>query len=401
MALFTYRVAKGDGSIVARQEEAESETLLRSRLEGEGYLVLSISKTIGFSLPALSFQRRIPPRDFLVFNQELMALLKAGLPIMKVFDVLIDRGSQPGFVEALKAVQREIRGGSSMSDAMSKHPGYFSDLYVSSLRAGEKSGNLVEVIGRFMDYQKKILEVKKKVVGALAYPSFLLAIGFGVLGFLLIYVMPSFSEIYEGSKMDLPLFTQVLLGVVRFIQGNFFFLFSAAVGFGVLLWSLYHSGWGRGQADRLSLSLPFIRAIVRRHHLIRITRTLSTILKSGIPLVEAIRMVASSMTNRVVRYEVERAGEAVKGGIGISAALSQIDLFPKISTEMIAVGESTGSLEEMLGEVANFHEEELDLYLSRVTTWVEPVLLLTIGSLVAMILIAMYLPIFHLAGTIR
>ncbi|NKE71541.1 type II secretion system F family protein [Candidatus Manganitrophus noduliformans] len=401
MAFFSYRVAKGDGTIVTQQEEAESESLLRSRLEEQGYLVLSISKTIGLSLPTLSMQRRLPPRDFLVFNQELMALLKAGLPIMKIFDVLVDRGSQPGFVEALKAVQRDIRSGSAMSDAMAKHPGYFSDLYVSSLRAGEKSGNLVEVIGRFMDYQKKILEVKKKVVGALAYPSFLLAIGFGVLGFLLIYVMPSFTEIYEGSQVDLPLFTKVLLGLVHFIQGNLFLLSVAAAGLGALLWSLYQSGWGRAQADRLSLSFPFIKPIVRRHHLIRISRTLSTILKSGIPLVEAIRMVASAMTNRVVRDDVERAGEAVKTGIGISTALSQIDLFPKISIEMIAVGESTGSLEEMLNEVANFHEEELDLYLSRVTTWVEPVLLLTIGSLVAMILIAMYLPIFHLAGTIR
>lgn len=401
MALFSYRVAKGDGTIVARQEEAESETLLRSRLEGEGYLVLSISRAIGLSLPSLSLRRGLPARDFLVFNQELMVLLKAGLPIMKVLDVLIERGSLPGFVEALKGVQRDIRSGSAIADALSKHPGYFSELYVSSLRAGERSGNLVEVIGRFMDYQKKILEVKKKVFGALAYPSFLLVIGFGVLGFLLIYVMPSFSEIYEGSKTELPLFTRVLLGVVRFIRGNFLLLSAAAVGLAVLLWSLYQSGWGRSQADRLTLHLPFIRPIVRRHHLIRISRTLSTILKSGIPLVEALGMVASSMTNRVVRLDVERAGEAVKGGIGISAALSQIDLFPKISTEMIAVGESTGSLEEMLGEVADFHEEELDLYLSRVTTWVEPVLLLTIGSLVALILIAMYLPIFHLAGAIR
>ncbi|TAK04418.1 MAG: type II secretion system F family protein, partial [Candidatus Manganitrophaceae bacterium] len=344
MALFSYRVAKGDGTILTRQEEAESEALLRNRLEGEGYLVLSISKAIGLSLPALSLRRRLSPRDFLVFNQELMVLLKAGLPIMKILDVLIEQGSQPGFVEALKSVQRDIRSGSAIADAMAKHPTYFSELYVSSLRAGERSGNLVEVIGRFMDYQRKILEVRKKVVGALAYPSFLLVIGFGVLGFLLIYVMPSFSEIYAGSNVELPLFTRFLLGTVRFIQGNVLLLLAAAVGVGILFWTLYHSGWGKGKLDRLALHFPLLRQIIRRHHLIRITRTLSTILKSGIPLVEALQMVASSMTNRVVRLEVDRAVEAVKGGIGISTALSQIGLFPKISTEMIAVGESTGSL---------------------------------------------------------
>lgn len=401
MALFSYRVAKGDGTILTRQEEAESEAILRSRLEGEGYLVLSISKSIGLSLPALSLKRGVSQRDFLVFNQELMVLLKAGLPIMKILDVLIDQGSQPGFVEALRAVQRDIRSGSSIADAMAKHPTYFSELYVSSLRAGERSGNLVEVIGRFMDYQKKILEVRKKVVGALAYPSFLLVIGFGVLGFLLIYVMPSFAEIYTGSNVELPLFTRFLLGTVRFVRGNLLLLLMATIGAGILLWSFFRSEWGKAQVDRLALGFPLLRQIIRRHHLIRISRTLSTILKSGIPLVEALQMVAVSMTNGIVRLQVEKAVEAVKGGIGISAALSQIGLFPKLSTEMIAVGESTGSLEEMLSEVANFHEEELDLYLSRVTTWVEPVLLLSIGSLVALILIAMYLPIFHLAGTIR
>lgn len=399
MPLFSYRVAKGDGTVLTRREEAENEALLRNRLEGEGYLVLSISKAIGLSLPA--FRRKLSPRDFLVFNQELMVLLKAGLPIMKVLDILIDRGSQPGFVEALKGVQRDIRSGSGMADAMAKHPSYFSDLYVSSLRAGEKSGNLVEVIGRFMDYQKKILEVRKKVVSALAYPSFLLTIGFGVLGFLLVYVMPSFSEIYEGSKTELPLFTRALLGIVQFLKGNFLLLIASGVFAGFFLVSAFRSRWGKVQADRLALRFPFVSSIIRRHHLIRITRTLATILKSGIPLVEALEMVGGAMTNWVVRLQIDRAKEAVKGGVAISAALSQIGLFPKISTEMIAVGESTGSLEEMLGEVASFHEEELDLYLARVTTWVEPVLLLTIGSLVAMILIAMYLPIFHLAGTIR
>jgi len=401
MALFSYRVAKGDGTIITRQEEAESEALLRNRLEGEGYLVLSVSKSVGLSLPALSLRRGIPPRDFLVFNQELMVLLKAGLPIMKILDILVEQGSQPGFVEALKAVQRDIRSGSSIADAMSRHSTYFPELYVSSLRAGEKSGNLVEVIGRYMDYQRKILDVRKKVFGALAYPSFLLVIGFGVLSFLLIYVMPSFSEIYTGSNVELPLFTRFLLGIVSMIRRHFLLIGGGLIGVGVLLWSLYHSEWGKAQVDRLTLQLPLLSPILRRHHLIRISRTLSTILKSGIPLVEAIQMVAASMTNRIVRIEVEKAGEAVKGGVGISAALAQTGLFPKISTEMIAVGESTGSLEEMLSQVANFHEEELDLYLSRVTTWVEPVLLLTIGSLVAVILIAMYLPIFHLAGTIK
>ncbi len=401
MALFLYRVAKGDGTILQQQAEAESESLLRGRLEGEGYLVLSISRAVGLAFPSLSFRKTISPRDFLIFNHELTVLLRAGLPIMKILDILSERDSQPDFVETVKAVQRDVRGGSAIADAMSKHPSYFSELYVSSLRAGEKSGNLVEVISRFMDHQKKILEVRKKVFAALAYPSFLLVAGIGVLGFLLIYVMPSFSELYEGAKTELPLFTRMLLNFVHFLNRSLIFLVLGFLGFVVLVWSAYRSGWVKKWSDPIMLKSPFLSMIIKKNYQIRISRTLSTVLKSGIPLVVALEMVAAAMTNQVVRRQVQEVGSQVRGGVGLAAAFSNAGLFPKMSTEMIAVGETTGSLDEMLGEVAYFHEGELDLILSRVTTWVEPVLLLTIGSLVALILIAMYLPIFHLAGAIQ
>ena len=401
MALFSYRVAKGDGTILQQRAEAESESLLRGRLEGEGYLVLSISRAVGLAFPSLSFNKTISPRDFLIFNHELTVLLRAGLPIMKILDILSERDSQPDFVETVKAVQRDVRGGSAIADAMSKHPSYFSELYVSSLRAGEKSGNLVEVISRFMDHQKKILEVRKKVFAALAYPSFLLVAGIGVLGFLLIYVMPSFSELYEGAKTELPLFTRMLLNFVHFLNRSFILLALGFLGCLALVWSAYRSGWAKKWSDPIMLKSPFLSMIIKKNYQIRISRTLSTVLKSGIPLVVALEMVAAAMTNQIVRRQVQEVGSQVRGGVGLAAAFSNAGLFPKMSTEMIAVGETTGSLDEMLSEVAYFHEGELDLILSRVTTWVEPVLLLTIGSLVALILIAMYLPIFHLAGAIQ
>lgn len=401
MPLFSYRVAKGDGTIIEQQVEAENESLLRGRLEGEGYLVLSISKSVGMSLPSFSFKKKVPPRDFLIFNHELIVLLKAGLPIMKVLDILSERGSHPDFVEVLKTVQREVRGGSAIADAMSKHPFYFSELYVSSLRAGEKSGNLVEVISRFMEYQKKILAVRKKVFAALVYPAFLLTVGTGVLAFLLLYVMPTFSELYQGAKSDLPFFTRILLSFVQFVNRNLIFF---ALGLAALLaavWAAFRSGLGKELADPLMLKSPLLNAIVKKHYQIRISRTLSTVLRSGIPLTVALEMVAAAMTNQIIKRQVLEVGSRVRGGIGLAPAFFSVALFPKMSTEMIAVGETTGSLDEMLGEVAAFHEEELDLILSRVTTWVEPILLLTIGVLVALILVAMYLPIFNLAGTIR
>lgn len=401
MPLFSYRIAKPDGTIQERQAEAEDAVALRGRLEEEGNLVLSISESIGFSLPNFSLKRKISPHEFLIFNQEFVALLRAGLPIMKILDLLSERGDQPGFAAALKEVQREVRGGGTIADAMSRHPVYFPPLYVSSLRAGEKSGNLVEVLGRFMEYQKKVLEVRKKVLAALAYPAFLLVVGIGVLGFLLTYVMPSFSELYADSQVELPLITRFLLGLVDFLRQYFLAILLGSVLTGLLLWRLLRSAWGRAVSDRLALQAIFLGPIIKRHHLIRIARTLSTVLKSGIPLVESLTIVGAAMTNQLVARQIGKVGSEVRGGVALALAFSKVALFPRMSTEMIAVGETTGSLEEMLQEVANFHEDELDLYLSRVATWVEPILLLLIGSLVAVILIAMYLPIFNLAGTIR
>lgn len=401
MPLFSYRIAKPDGTIQERQAEAEDAVALRGRLEEEGNLVLSISESIGFSLPDFPLKRKISPHEFLIFNQEFVALLRAGLPIMKILDLLSERGDQPGFAAALKDVQREVRGGGTIADAMSRHPVYFPPLYVSSLRAGEKSGNLVEVLGRFMEYQKKVLEVRKKVLAALAYPAFLLVVGIGVLGFLLTYVMPSFSELYADSQVELPLITRFLLGLVDFLRQYFLAILLGLVLAGLLLWRLLCSAWGRAVSDRLALQAIFLGPIIKRHHLIRIARTLSTVLKSGIPLVDSLTIVGAAMTNQLVARQIGKVGGEVRGGVALALAFSKVALFPRMSTEMIAVGETTGSLEEMLQEVANFHEDELDLYLSRVATWVEPILLLLIGSLVAVILIAMYLPIFNLAGTIR
>jgi type IV pilus assembly protein PilC len=401
MPLFSYRVAKGDGTILQQEAEAENEALLRGRLEGDGYLVLSISKSVALSFPSFSVKKKVSPRDFLIFNHELIVLVKAGLPIMKVLDILSERGSQPDFVKTLKAVQQDVRGGSSIADAMAKHPAVFSMLYVSSLRAGEKSGNLVEVISRFIEYQKKILAVRKKVLAALAYPVFLLTVGMAVLGFLLIYVMPTFAELYQGSKTDLPFFTRILLDFVQFLKRNLVFFVLGLVALVALVWSAVKSGWGKDLVDPLLLKTPFLSNIIKKNYQIRLSRTLSTVLKSGIPLVVALEMVAAAMTSQIIRRQVLEVGSQVRGGIGLAPSFAKVGLFPKMSSEMIAVGETTGSLDEMLSEVANFHEEELDLILSRVTTWVEPILLLTIGTLVALILIAMYLPIFNLAGTIK
>ncbi len=401
MPSFTYRVARSDGAVMARRADSDNEAALRERLEGEGYLVLSIAEAAHLPAPTWFEKKGVSPRDFLAFNQELMVLLKAGLPIMKILDILMERGGRTAFSDALKAVQKDIREGGTIADAMAKHPAFFPEIYVSSLGAGEKSGNLVEVIGRFMAYQRRVIDVRKKVTAALAYPTFLLSFGILVLSFLLVFVMPKFSEMYAQASADLPWLTRALLGFVASVRGHIVLWAGGGILVVFLLWKGYQHPSGRALFDRVLLHIPIVGPIVRRHYLIQITRTLSTVLKSGIPLVGALKIMSDAMTSRSVRDRLAGVSDAVRSGGGLASALAKTDLFPRLSTEMIGVGEQTSALEEMLNDVGGFHEEELDLYLARVTTWVEPILLLGVGAIIAVILIAMYLPIFNLAGTVQ
>jgi len=402
MPTFSYRVAREDGRVLEARAAADNEAALRERLVGEGYVVFSVTQAAGLATPPLFAKKGISARDFLVFNQELMTLLKVGVPIMKVFDILTDRPGHPHFLAALRAVQNRIRAGGGIADAMAEEPTFFSALYVSSLRAGEKSGNLVEVIGRFMAYQRRVIDVKKKVVAALAYPTFLLTFGMLVLLFLVLFVMPKFAEVYADSDAELPGITRALLAFTDSVRGGGFI--GWIVGGGVAafaLWRGYQQPAGRRWADRVILRVPLVGPILRRNDQVRIARTLSSLLKSGIPLVGALQIVSDAMLNASVREKLEGVTDAIRAGGALAPALAQTGLFPRISTEMIGVGEVTSALEEMLNDVAGFHEEELDLYLARVTTWVEPVLLLAVGSLIAVVLVAMYLPIFNLAGVVQ
>ncbi len=403
MPQFAYRIAKGDGTILEDHAEAEDEVTLREQLEGKGYLVFSIQRASGFALPQIrfNFKSALTPREFLVFNQEFLALIKAGLPIIRVLDILVDRAELSSFREALRGIRQEIKGGSSIADAMSKYPRQFPELYVSSLRAGERSGNLAEIIERYNQYQRRMIAVWKKVRAALNYPLFLLVVSISIVTFLLVYVMPTFSEIYRESDAQIPVPTRILLHLVQLLRANLLWII-LTLGVGAFLlraWSRTASG--RASLQRLFLRLPLVGAIMLKSYLIQITRTLSAILSGGIPLVTALDMVANAITNQAISVKIREVRERVKEGMSLARAFEKTGFMPRLTLEMVGVGEATGALEQLLTEAAEFHEEELDVLLTRVTTWVEPLLLLFMGTIVAAIVIIMYLPVFNLAGTIR
>ncbi|MCC2642263.1 MAG: gspF [Nitrospira sp.] len=404
MAVFAYRAARADGTTFEGQIEGEDEQLVRAKLESDGLLVFRLARSgTRLGLPGFTAGRwgKLPLQDFLVFNQEYLALIKAGLPVLRVWDLLIDRTQRASFREALKTVRQDIRGGASASEALAKHSIHFSDLYLATIRAGEQSGNLAEVLQRYIAYLKMMIGLRQKVTKALAYPAFLVVVGIAVVGFLLSYVMPTFVSVYGESSANLPTATRLLIAAIQAGQSQLIpvvIVIGAAIVMG-RTW--YQTSAGRLSVDRHMLRMPLIGPILVQHHTIQLTRTLATVLAGGTPLVEALEIARGAVSNRFVSRGLALAVNEIREGSTLATAIERPKILPKLAIEMLSVGEETGSLEPMLRDVAEFYEGDLDVRLSQLTTWIEPVLLLVMGLLVGGIVIIMYLPIFQMAGTIQ
>lgn len=401
MGTFAYRVARPDGSTLDGQIEGEEEQLVRAKLESQGFLVFKVQhRGASSGTPSMGLRnlRKLPVQEFLIFNQELLALVKAGLPVLRVWDLLIERASHAAFQQALRTVRQDIRGGASASDALAKHPMYFSDLYIATMKAGEQSGNVAEVLQRFISYLKLMIGLRQKVSKALAYPAFLVLVGVAVIGFLLSYVVPTFVSVYGESGKALPAATQLLIDLVTRLEAYLAPGLLTFLGVGLAVRAYYGTTAGRLNFDRLLLRLPVLGPIFVKHHTIQLTRTFATILAGGTPLVEALQIARGAVSNRFLSTGMARAVDEIREGATLATALDRPKVFPKLAIEMLSVGEETGSLEIMLRDVAEFYESDLDLRLTQLTTWIEPVLLLVMGVLVGAIVIVMYLPVFQMAG---
>ncbi|TKS60522.1 MAG: hypothetical protein EWM72_01256 [Nitrospira sp.] len=403
MAVFAYRVARPDGSTLDGQVEGEDETLVRTKLESQGLLVFKLHRR-GIGSAAMSGKSwswgRLPLGEFLVFNQELLALVKSGLPILRVWDLLIERAGHAGFQQALRDVREDIRGGSSASDALAKHPSYFPELYIATVKAGEQSGNLPEVLQRYITYLKLMIGLRQKVIKALSYPMFLILIGLAVIGFLLTYVMPTFVSVYGESAKTLPWATQSLLDLVKNAESRLLPMAMLVIGLVLGVRAYYATPAGHLAIDRLILKFPLFGPIAIKHNTVQLTRTLGTILASGTPLVDALQNARGAVSNRWISQGMVGAVNEIREGVTLAAALDRPKVLPRLAIAMLSVGEETGSLDAMLRDVAEFYEADLDTRLTQVTTWIEPALLLVMGVLVGGIVIVMYLPVFQMAGTV-
>ncbi|MCX6552335.1 MAG: type II secretion system F family protein [Acidobacteria bacterium] len=390
------------GQIVEEVHVSESESHLRHDLEQKGYCVLAMRpKHIAGRLAWPTVRRRkIPTREFLVFNQELATLLKAGMPLVQSLDILRGRVDHPTFRPVLDDIFERVRAGAAMSDAFSAHGELFPGAYVASLLAGEKSGSLDGVIRRYVAYMKVIGAVKRRTVSALVYPAVLVGLSLVVVAIIVLKVVPEFSTFYDSFGGELPLATRVIVRGAAFVQSQFLLLIGLSVLVGGALWSWVRRPQQRAWIDHAVLRVPWVGSAVKRFATSQLARTLATLLGGGLPLVSAIEISSRSTGNRFLAGEMREVGLRVREGEGFSAALTARGAFPDVFSKMAEVGESTGALQEMLSSLADFYDEEIETEMGRFVSLVEPALLIIMGVVIASLLLALYMPLFQLTSVV-
>jgi type IV pilus assembly protein PilC len=396
MAFFVYKAVREYGTSVTDEAAAEDAAELRQELEGRGYLVLSLQKKRS------SLQRgRGSTKNFLLFNQEFSTLIKAGLPILQAIELLHKRTENPGFRSTLESIIHDIKGGLALSDAMARHPAYFSPLYTSTVRAGEKSGSLVDVLQRFITYQKRMIAVLSKLKMSLAYPVFLVVALIAVLLLFFLYVIPNFTQMYSDQAGKLPFLTSMLVGFTAAFTryAPYIFIGLLGAGAGIRLWR--RTDKGKETIDDLKLRIPLVKSLLLQYLLAQITRTLATVLRGGIPLVQALDTTAGVINNRVIVRQLVEVRALVTEGVSLADAFERTKLAPDMTVRMIEVGESSGDLPQMLEDVADFYDQEVENRLSVLTTMIEPVLMLSMGLVMAVIVVALYLPIFEMGAHLK
>jgi type IV pilus assembly protein PilC len=422
MPTYVCRLGMADGAIATRAIEAADDGALKAEIARLGARLFSVKiaggavaptqsgaarpsgRSLAESLAAFVPRGRHPVKmgQFLVFNQELVALLKAGLPIVNGLDILLERQENPRFKEILRDVRDQLVSGVALSDAFLSHGDVFPRLYATSLKAGERSGEVEKVLRRYLAYQKILGAIRRKVTGALVYPAVLIGLSIGLVAILMTYVIPKFREFFAGFEAgQLPFITRMVIGMADFLHAHL-----VAVGAALVVGSVVFSRWKASDAGKVALDttllrLPFIGAILRQFALSQFSRSLATLVGAGTPLVPALDIAAGAVANRRVSGAVAAVVPRVREGAELWRSLEETGVFTSLAIEMIKVGEATGALEEMLTNTSDFYDEAIEAQLQRIVTLIEPIILVVMGGVVATLLLSIYLPMFTILSNIR
>lgn len=401
MSTYRCKIGTSDGRVLEKEFEAESREALQESLEEQGFFVFKVRRVSLQWFSKGSGSGSLSGRRFLALNQEMLVLIRSGLPILQVLDTLVDRMEAGRLFNTLQDIRTDVKGGNSLSEAFGRFPKMFPQLYVASLQAGEQSGDLPITLARYIEYQKRVEAIRAKVRSATFYPSLLAVAVTVVLGFLMLYVIPSFTQVYADADVQLPLLTRMVIALANGLVAGLP-IWAPTILISLFLLRAY-SRTERGAllVDRIKLQLPFFGVLLKEYALSTFCRTFATTLASGIPIVQAMQMSRGTLNNRILERGLAGAVNRIQEGARISEALEQTGNFPIIALRMIGVGETSGSLVDMLTDVSEYYEDEVERRLDRLTTMVEPIMMMTMGLLIGGIVVAMYIPIFQLAGTVQ
>lgn len=401
MPEFVCKLGTIEGQIIERTLTADSEAAARENLSQQEYLVLSVRRKLALSLPFVGGRRRISPAEFLVFNQELMALIKAGLPILGSLDMLIDRRKNVVFRQALIDIRDEVSSGSSLSEAFAARGDLFPPLFATSLASGERSGEIATVLRRYIAYAKNSAAVRKKIMAAAAYPIILVTVMVIMIYVMVAFVFPKFADFFSTMQADLPLPTVVLLGLSNWMAANnFWVILAGTVGLvAFLMWK--RTERGVHFVDAAKFKIPIIGDIMHRYSVTRFTRTLATLIAGGIPMLNALQIASRTVGNSMFKERLDEVADKVREGNALWESLEATGLLSDMAVGMVKVGESTGSMTEMLDNVSELYEEVIEQRIQTLLSMMEPIILLVMAVVVGGVILAVYMPLLSAFSSAR
>jgi len=401
MAVFVWEAETKRGEVKKGEMDAADETVVRGLLRRQGLKSINVKKKPKDVLEYLPFlKQKVKEKDIVVFARIFATMINAGLPLIQCLDLLAQQEQNKTFAKIITTVKEDIEGGSTLHDALKKHPRVFDELFVNLVAAGESGGILDVILNRLSNYMEKAMKLKSRVKSAMTYPAIVLVVAVAVVALLLVYVIPVFKKLFESMGGQLPGPTQFLINVSEFTQSYFLFMIGFLAVFVYLFRRYYRTEKGRRTIDALVLKAPVFGPLIKKVAVAKFTRTLSTMLGSGVPILEGLSIVSKTAGNVIIESAIMKTRQSISEGRTIAEPLAETDIFPPMVVQMIAVGEATGALDAMLAKIADFYDDEVDTAVGALTTMLEPFMMVFLGVVVGGMIICMYLPIFKMASVV-
>lgn len=399
MPVYKWVAETRKGRILKGELEAADEKIARLQLKRRNLALKKIKQKPKDLFEKVSFmQPKVTTKDIVIFTRQFSTMIDAGLPLVQGLTILSEQSDNRTFRRILKQVTKDVEGGSTLAEALKKHPKVFDDLFVNLVAAGETGGILDTIFQRLANYIEKAQRLKSRIKGALTYPAVVVSIAIIVVSIILIFVIPVFQQLFTGAGQSLPAPTQFVVDLSEFFKNNVPYIIGAVIVLAFAFKKYRGTEKGRKKTDSLTLKLPIFGPLLKKVAVARFTRTLGTMISSGVPILDALEVVAKTSGNVVLEEVIYEVRASIAEGQPIAEPLSETDIFPSMVTQMISVGETTGALDTMLEKIADFYEDEVDTAVDALTSMLEPLLMVFLGGAIGGLVISMYLPIFKMAG---